>query len=131
MKTFEERALYAALVTFAIAAAIATAIAAPVFFVATWIDSLVDVQKAAVVAPLVPQFAAKQCYVKHGERESWQPEVDGQVVYVGKTKYLVMPFAEADRKFARAKIGFEEEIRTFDQGHRAVLCPITWRKHRE
>ncbi len=78
----------------------------------------------------VPQFRAKQCFISNRmPRESWQPPVDGIVQLVGYAHYLVMYHDEADRRHGGAKVGWQEEMQTFDKQYHPITCPSRWVKH--
>lgn len=78
-----------------------------------------------------PQFHAKQCFISNRmPRESWQPPVDGVVAVVGYAHYLVMYYDEADRRHGGAKVGWQEEMQTFDKQYHHITCPIKWAPQR-
>lgn len=78
-----------------------------------------------------PQFHAKQCFISNRmPRESWQPPADGVVQLVGYAHYLVMYYDEADRKHGGAKVGWQEEMQTFDKQYHHITCPEEWAKRR-
>lgn len=84
-------------------------------------------------APLIPtalpspQLTARACYISRATpREPWQPVVDGIVVFAGHQHYLVMSFAEAERRGGQ-KIGMTEPIVEFDRTYTEATCPKGWR----
>lgn len=78
-----------------------------------------------------PQFHTKQCFISNRmPRESWQPPVDGIVAVVGYAHYLVMYYDEADRKHGGAKVGWQEEMQTFDKKYHHITCPAEWVQRR-
>ena len=76
-----------------------------------------------------PVFAAGDCFVRTGVRESWELDADGRVMLKGTSKYLLMDSSEAERVSGGSKLGYQEEIEMFDLNHRKVLCPLHWKKH--
>ena len=74
-----------------------------------------------------PQFHHKECFVSNRmPREPWLPPVDGIVEMVGYAHYFVMYYAEANRKYAGDKVGWQEEMQEFDRKYHVITCPPSW-----
>jgi hypothetical protein len=91
---------------------------------------LVIVEKVRAYNPVptgrTAVFKVGDCFVRNGVRETWDKEADGKVIFKGLTRYLLMEFSEADRKYGGDKLGYDQQIDTFDMAHRKVLCPLSW-----
>lgn len=75
-----------------------------------------------------PAFKVGDCYIRNGIREVWEPEADGKVIHKGITQYVLMGSAEAERRHGGDKAGFPQSIESFDNNHRKVLCPLSWKQ---
>jgi hypothetical protein len=73
--------------------------------------------------PYVPAFKGKECF-KFRNHTDTKP--DGIVAYTKGDYYVIMWFAEADKRYAGPKIGNEIPAKWLDHYANRITCPKGW-----